>query len=135
MHEFWHGTGICEPEAQVNAKPGDSLTFSLSENTATSTTTITAINSTEKQTASASAHILLKESVINAETGIFGSKPGSVTPIPKFTPITLANLKFNGAILSSFHPTEFEMYDGSTLQVATSAISSTGSFTNTFKHV
>jgi hypothetical protein len=27
------------------------------------------------------------------------------------------------------------MYDGTTLQVATSSISSTGSFSNTFKHV
>jgi len=127
--------GICEPEAQVNAAAGDSLTFSLRENTATSTTTITVINSTEQQTASASAHILLKESVVNAETDISGTKPGSVTPIPKFTPITFGNLKINGAILSSLHPIEFEMYDGTTLQVATSSISSTGTFTNTFKHV
>lgn len=127
--------GICEPEAHVAAAPGDVLNFSLSENTATTTSTVSVVNSTEKQSSSASAHVLLSESVINAETDISGSKPGNVTPIPSFTPIKFGNLKFNGAILSSFSPLKFEMYDGTTLQVATSAISSTGTFTTTFKHV
>ena len=57
------------------------------------------------------------------------------TPIPSFTPVKFTSLKFNGAILSSFKPVKIEMFDGATLQVATSSISSTGSFSNTFKHV
>jgi hypothetical protein len=127
--------GICEPEAQVSAAAGDVLNFSLSEDTKTSTSTVEVINSTEKQTSSASAHTLLSEPSIGAETFIAGSKPGNVTPIPSFTPIKFSDLKFNGAILSSFSPTKIEMYDGTTLQVATSSISSAGTFTNTFKHV
>jgi hypothetical protein len=127
--------GICEPEAHVAAAAGDVLNFSLSEHTSTSTSTVTVINPTEKQSSSASAHTLLSEPSINAQTDISGSKPGNVTPIPSFTPIKFSNLKFNGEILSSFSPIKFEMYDGTTLQVATSSISSTGTFTNTFKHV
>jgi hypothetical protein len=127
--------GICEPEAQVNAAAGDVLNFSLREDTKTSTSTVEVINPTEKQSSSASAHTLLSEPSITAQTFIGGSKPGNVTPIPSFTPIKFSDLKFNGAILSSFSPTKFEMYDGTTLQVATSSISSAGTFTNTFKHV
>ena len=127
--------GICEPEAQVNAAAGDVLNFSLSEDTKTSTSTVEVINSTEKQSSSASAHTLLSEPSITAQTSISGSKPGNVTPIPSFTPIKFSDLKFNGAILSSFSPFKYEMYDGTTLQVATSSISSAGTFTNTFKHV
>ena len=93
-------------------------------------------NSAEKQTASASAHSLLSEPDINATTGFCCSNAqGNVTPIPSFTPIKFSNLKFNGRILSSFHPSSWDMYDGKILQVATSSISSSGTFTNTFKHV
>jgi hypothetical protein len=49
--------------------------------------------------------------------------------------VTYAQLKFNGALLSSMSPTESNLYDGSVLQVATSAITSTGSFSTKFVHI
>jgi hypothetical protein len=127
---------FCGPSAGVNAAPGDSIQFSMSENTKTTTTTVKLTNSTEKQNASASVQSLLSQPDIGVTTAFCcGNAQGNVTPIPSFTPIKFGNLKFNGAILSSFNPIREEMFDGTTLQVATSSVSSTGSFTNTFKHV
>ena len=123
----------CSPIGGVEPAPGDSLQFAMSENTKTSTTTLKLTDSTKKQTASASVHALLSETGIQAGTS-FCCGTGNITPIPSFTPIKFGNLKFNGAILSSFSSTSYEMYDGTTLQAATSSISSTGTFTNTFKH-
>jgi len=125
---------FCSPIGAINAAPGDSLQFAMSESTKTSTTTLKLTDSTKKQTASASVHALLSETSIQAGT-LFCCGTGNITPIPSFTPIKFGNLKFNGAILSSFSPIRYEMYDGTTLQAATSSISATGAFTNTFKHV
>lgn len=127
---------FCNPSAGVSAAPGDSIQLSMSENRKTSTTTVKLTNSTQKQTASASVRSLLSEPSIGAGTGICSATcQGNTTPIPSFNPIKFGNLKFNGLTLSSFSPTRIEMFDGTTLQVATSSVSSTGTFTTTFKHV
>jgi hypothetical protein len=126
----------CGPSAGVSTAAGDSIQFSMSENKKTKTTTVSLTNSSEKQTASASVRSLLSQPDIGATTGFCcGNAQGNVTPIPSFTPISFGNLKFNSLILSSFSPARFNMYDGAVLQVATSSISSAGTFTTTFKHV
>jgi hypothetical protein len=63
------------------------------------------------------------------------SPGGNVSPIPSFTKVTFSNLRFNGATLATLSPTEFEEYNGTTLQVATGPISASGTFTTIFKHV
>jgi hypothetical protein len=99
------------------------------------TSTVTLSNVTAKESASATVTATPSYTSIDAETSIFNGFGGNVTPIPSFTPVKYGNLKFGGSLLSSFSPTKTEMYDGSVLQVATSAISTTGGFSTIFKHI
>lgn len=128
-------TGICDPFGTTAIAAGDSIKFSMKENEKTDMTTVTVDNVTEGQKGSATLASSPSFTEISAETSITDSSSGSVTPIPSFTTINYGSLKFNGMLLSSLSPTEYKMYDGSTLQVSTSAINSKGSFSTTFKHV
>ncbi len=55
--------------------------------------------------------------------------------VPSFTPIKFSGMKLGGLPLGGFGLQEYKMYNGSTLQVSTSSMSSIGaSFSNTFVH-
>lgn len=130
------GSVTC-PQGNVSFKPGDVLHFKLVESTSTGYTTLTITNATQQQIASAAIHQLPSFTSVQAGTTFCcatGTSP-NITPIPSFTAVKFSALKFDGALLSALSPSESEMYDGTVRQVATSAISSTGGFTNTFKHV
>lgn len=131
-----YGGPTC-PQGNVAFKPGDVLHFKLAESASTGYTTLTVTNATQQQIASAAVHQLPSFTSVQAGTSFCCSSGTSqnITPIPSFTAVKFSALKFNGALLSALSPAESEMYDGTVLQVATSAISSTGGFTNTFKHV
>jgi hypothetical protein len=130
------GGSTC-PQGYVGFKPGDVLHFKLAESASTGYTTLTVTNATEQQIASAAIHQLPSFTSVRAGTSFCcatGTSP-NITPIPSFTAVKFSALKFGGNLLSALSPSESKMYDGTVLQVATSAISSTGGFTNSFKHV
>ena len=115
--------------------PGDSLKFSMTQSTTKGTVKVTVIDETNKLSGTATAHIDPSLTDLAAETSFFvGGSSGVVTPIPSFTPVVFGSLKFNGVALSSLNPTKIEMYDGIVLQVATSSIGSSGTFSTTFRH-
>jgi len=107
------------------------------ESAGTGYTTLTVTNVTQQQIGSAAIHQLPSFTSVQVGTTFCCSSGTSqnITPIPSFTAVKFSALKFDGALLSALSPAESEMYDHTVLQVATSAISSTGGFTNTFKHV
>jgi hypothetical protein len=121
--------------ASINISAGDSLKFSLAQATGTSAVTLKVTDATNGLGASVSANVSPSFTIISAVTFVSNGSTGNVTPIPSFTPIHFSALKVNGAILTTFTPAEYEMYDGTTLQIATSTISTAGTFTTTFRHV
>lgn len=127
--------GTC-PQGYVLFKPGDVVRFKLVESASTGYTTLTVTNATQQQIGSAAVHQLPSFTSVQVGTQFCCSSGTSqnVTPIPSFTAVKFSELKFGGALLSALSPGKSEMYDGSVLQMATSAISSTGGFANTFKH-
>jgi hypothetical protein len=92
-------------------------------------------DTTTKVSASASATVTASLTDIVAKTLFQNGHTGNISPIPSFTKIQYRRLLFNGAILSTLNPTEYEMYDGTTLQVATTPVGAGGTFTTAFKHV
>jgi hypothetical protein len=68
-------------------------------------------------------------------TSITAGTAFSSSPIPSFTKVVFGAPKFNGVSLAFLSPTTYDMYDGSTLQVAPNAISTTGTFATIFSHV
>lgn len=121
------GSAVSTPVA-----PGDSLEFLMEEGTTYVSATI--IDTTNGAGGTATAAMTPSFDDFIAET-IFFSSSGTLSPIPSFTPINYSALKINGASISTLGLSKWAMYDGTIKQVATSAISSGGSFTNTFKHV
>lgn len=126
--------GYCPTYAYFPIAPGNSIQVSMSQDTATNTTTLTADNVTKHQTASCSMKLSLLITETFVRTYTYGSSAGNVTPIPSFTGIHYGGFKLNGALLSTLSPTKYEMYDGATLQVSTTAISSNGTFSTLFEH-
>ncbi len=120
----------------IGVAAGQRVNATITEHTATGFTSVTITNPTTKTSGSASTPLVPSFTDVQAglqQTSFSGG--GSFTPIPSFTSFKFTSLKFNGATLATLSPTESEMYDGSTLQVATSAIGAKGSFTTIFKHV
>lgn len=121
--------------ASINISPGDALKFSLTETTGSSIVALKVADATNDLGATVTASVNPSFTTLSALTFVSNGGTGNVTPIPSFTPIHFGSLKVNNAALTTYTPTEYEMYDGSTLQIATSAISTAGAFTTTFKHV
>ena len=123
--------------ASVGVAPGQTVHATITENATTGFTSLTIANPTTK--ASGSASTPLVPSFNDVRAGLdqlsFSAPGSSFTPIPSFTAFSFIGLKFNGATLATLSPTESEMYDGSTLQVATSAFGAGGGFNTIFKHV
>jgi Peptidase A4 family len=123
----------------IAVSPGDKLSFSLSEKLATQTLTGVVKDKTNGFSASAKGPGSIEPVAgtplsVQAGTFVDGDGTGSTT-VPSFTPgFTIGALKFGSSTLSAFSPTEYEMYNGTTLQIATGKISTGGSFTTTFKH-
>jgi hypothetical protein len=122
--------------ASVGLAAGQTVNATITVNTGAGMTSLTITNPATKTKGSASTPLAPSFTSVNAgldQTAFSG--PGNVTPIPTFTAFTFSGLKFNGATLATLSPTESEMFDGSTLQVATSTIAANGSFSTIFKHV
>lgn len=121
----------------VSISPGDSLKFSMTYAPASGLLTAKVTDNTKKTTGVVSGHTGVVLQSVVAVTNITGSTGGGTSPIPSWTPSQHFNtLKFNGALLSSLSSlTKEQMYDGTTLQVAATAISAAGSFSTVFKHV
>jgi hypothetical protein len=117
--------------------PGDNLTYSMSQKTSAGTLTATISDTTNHLSASVTAGDFtpaLKD--LSAYTTFSPTNSsGNVTPIPSFSPaVTFTATTFNGKTLGQYGGlTEENMWDGSTEQVATSAITA-GTFTTTFVH-
>jgi hypothetical protein len=126
--------GSHNSSAATDITPGDVLKFLGRENAKGTTYTMTITDTTTGFSASASAPMSPSFTAINAATyaycfsGCTGGS-GAQAPIPSFTPITYGHLTFGGARLGTLSPTGYEMYDGTSLQVSTSKISSVGTFT------
>ena len=121
--------------ATVGVAEGQTVDATVTEQPGTGITSITITNPATKTSGSASTPLV--PTFTSVEAGLQQnsfSGPGSFTPIPSFTSFKFHSLKFNGATLATLSPTKSEMYDGPTLQVATSAISATGTFATIFKH-
>jgi len=131
---YLSGTGgVVNSQGIVAAAPGDTLRLKMSENASTVTESVT--NITTKAAASISLAIHPAFGQIVATTGFTDyTTGGPPTAIINFTKITFGALKFNAATLATLSPTKVQMYAGSTLRVATSAISASGSFSELFKH-
>jgi hypothetical protein len=124
--------------AAVSVSPGDVLKLSMVENATKGTTSVAVTNETTGFSATASGKVLPSLTQISAKTSFSGSSGpgGTISPIPSFKSVKYSNLKFNGAFLSTMSPTKYNMYDGTVLQVSTTAISTTtGTFSTVFKHV
>jgi hypothetical protein len=125
-----------EAGASVGVAPGQTVHATITENAPTGFTSLSITNSTTRASGSASTPLVPSMTGVQAGLTLNGTVPGtSFTPIPSFTAFSFIGLKFNGATLATLSPTEYQMYDGSTLQVATSAIGAGGSFNTIFKHV
>jgi hypothetical protein len=68
-------------------------------------------------------------------TSITAGTAFSSSPIPSFTKVVFGALKFNGVSLAFLSPTTYDMYNGTTLQVAPGAFSTAGTFADIFSHV
>jgi hypothetical protein len=121
-------------EATVQIRGGDSLRFDFVENVSGDTATTTVTDKTTGFSSTATGPMSGTLTAINALTWFPSDGPGPVTPIPSFNPIRFAKLTFNGDLITSLDNTRLKMYDGSTLQVTTSQISTSGTFYTTFKH-
>jgi hypothetical protein len=123
--------------ASVGVVAGQTIHATITEHATTGFTSLTITNPTTRASGSASTPLVPSFTGVQAGLQQFSlSGPGtSFTPIPTFTMFSFIGLKFNGATLATLNPTESEMYDGSTLQVATSAIAAGGTFNTIFKHV
>jgi hypothetical protein len=123
--------------ASVGVAAGQTVRATITEHAATGFTSLTISNPTTKASGSASTPLLpsFKDVQAGLQQDAFSGPGTSFTPIPSFTMFSFIGLKYNGATLATLSPTQSEMYDGSTLQVATSAISAAGTFNAIFKHV
>jgi Peptidase A4 family len=117
---------------EVAISNGDTLNLAMTNKAGVIKVSVT--DTTSKVSASASAAVPASLTSILAKTLFSNGQSGNISPIPSFTNIQYGHLKFNAAILSSLSPTEYQMYDGTVLQVATNPIGAAGTFTTTFKH-
>jgi len=120
--------------ANVGIAPGQTIKAAINQNTVTGKTTVTIKNLTTLANASGSTPNLL--SFVGVSAGLFDQNTSGVgMTIPSFSKVTFGKLLFNGAPFSTLSSTRSDLYNGSTLQVATTPISSTGTFSTVFKHV
>jgi hypothetical protein len=125
-----------DAQTSVGIAAGQTVNATVTENSGTRMTSVTIANPTTKTRGSASTPLVPSFTMVQAGLQqISFSGSGSFTPIPTFTSFKFVGLKFNGATLATLSPTELEMSDGSTLQVATSSIATNGTFRSIFKHV
>jgi hypothetical protein len=123
----------------IAVSSGDRLSFSLSDDTAAKSLAGLVKDKTNGFSASAKGPGSIEPMAgtplsVQAGTSVVGNGTGPTT-VPSFTPgFTIGALKFGSSTLSTFSPMESEMYNGTTLQIATGKISTAGSFITTFKH-
>jgi hypothetical protein len=120
--------------ASINISPGDELRLSGTEPTPNGAVTLKLSDSNNNLGATVTA-VSPSFTTVSALTFVSNGGSGNITPIPTFTRINFGSLKVNGATLTALSPEEFEMFDGATLQVATTSIGSAGTFSTIFKHV
>ena len=119
--------------AEVGIAPGQSVQAAITPNTLTGRTTVTIKNLTTSANAKGSTPNLVSFNGVFAALSD-GNYSGTGMAIPSFTKATFGKLLFNGATLATLSPTRYDLYDGTTLQVATTPISASGTFSTVFKH-
>jgi hypothetical protein len=129
---FPSGGGGPIATAGLATAPGDVVTMKLAIAAGVANLKISDARTGASSTASAPVGGLVAS--VNAGTQVVRFA-GTSTVVPSFTPpVAFGTLKFGSATLASLSRTEFEIFNGSTLQVSTSNVSSAGSFKNTFVH-
>ncbi|MDQ1428781.1 MAG: hypothetical protein QOK39_2257, partial [Acidimicrobiaceae bacterium] len=116
--------------AGLQVAPGDSLRFRMTESGA-GVATVVVSNLTAGTTATAAANGVGGLTEISAGTSLNAPAP---TPIPSSTPITFGGLRIGASTLSAFSTTESEIFNGTVLQVSTSAVATNGGIANKFVH-
>jgi hypothetical protein len=114
-------------------RPGDALTASVSTD-GVGRFTLTISDSTQRwsyQTTQRSNKAALASAEVIAEAP---SSRSGVLPLTNFGSVTFSNSTANGVSLASFNPDRIDMASGSTTKASTGSISSSGSFTVTWKH-
>lgn len=110
--------------------PGQTLKFSLADNSSTGIMTATVTDPATDDSASASSAVSTPLSYVDAAT-----ETTAGSPIPSFTEEHLQNLKFDGVTLSTLGTLQkFNRYNGKTLQISTTKISAKGTFSTVFVH-
>lgn len=116
--------------AATTILPGQTLHFSLTTNTTKGTLTATVANPAAHESGSATA------AGTNSLTRVVAMTSGTtLSPMPSFTTVHYKALKFDGALLSSLGTLKkFNRYNGTTLQIKTTAINTYGTFSTVFVH-
>jgi hypothetical protein len=112
---------------------GQKVTYSATWNLKTGSTKLVVTNATTK----ASTSLFLPSGIavpLSYEVQFEACCGSPLTPIPAFTPWVFGPQQINGASLATLSPTQYNMYNGTVLQAATSALTTAGGFTVTFKH-
>ncbi len=120
--------------ANIGIAPGQSVRATITQNAKSGKTTVAIKNLTTLASATGNTPNLMSFSEITAGLSDQNYSGVGIT-IPSFTKATFGSLLFNGATLATLSPTKSNLYNGTTLQVATSAISAGGTFSAVFKHV
>jgi hypothetical protein len=130
---------FCDGLGEVNIAAGDSIRLSMAVNTVKGTTILKVVNETTKRSVTVSDSEAPSITDVQAYTqwdNQDGFSGENVSPLPSFFPyMRFGNLLFNGVTLSSLsNLTRYAMYDGTTLQMKATSITSTGSFTTVWEH-
>lgn len=107
--------------ASVRWQPGETVTATMTRNPTGGTASVVLKNVTTKYSATASGPFASDE----MDSVMFGLSTDH--PVPQFSNTTFSAITVGGATLASLNPARFEMWTDTTQNVATNAISSTGS--------
>ena len=114
-------------------KPGDQFTASVVTD-GVGRFTLTISDTTQKWTYQTTQRL---KSAALASAEVIAEAPSSrsgVLPLTNFGTVNFSNAAANGAPLSTFNPDRIDMVSGSTIKAQTGSISSSGSFSVTWKH-
>ncbi len=114
-------------------KPGDAFTASVTTD-GVGRFTLTITDTSEPWTFQTTQRL---KSAALASAEVIAEAPSSrsgVLPLTNFGAVSFSGATANGASLSTFNPDQINMVSGSTVKAQTSNISSSGSFSVTWKH-
>ena len=136
-------TGTTPTITTLPASAGDAVSVSISYSASTGRITVHVTDTTKATKTSASKIWASAPQALAVGTSVSGSAGAPpYSPLPSFQTLSFSGVEAHGAAgtaptaLAAMAPARFEIYDGTTLQVATTAINSTTgtSFSTHFHH-